>query len=297
MDQLAIPLQRLPQFDLQSSASEDFNQDSDAINSASSSPAWNTDGPSQIQVPSFNQASATNASLLGSLGSTFGFGGIGSLVQQLVGLLQQLLQMLSGGNVAQSGYGNSGGTNPEEYFNQANGASQGDPHLSFSGVDANSHFETSRFDSMTDHPNLLDSNSIAGGYRLSTKVGAPLANGTTLNQRATISTNFGRTNVSMNGDGSVSISRCGKQEPIASGQTLNLGHGEAVTKNTDGSLTVVNTNSQGGRIATTLRPNSAGGVDVSADAHGVNLGGDLVNEAQQNASYQPPARNWFGPTT
>ncbi|MBV8689790.1 MAG: hypothetical protein JOZ59_06785 [Candidatus Eremiobacteraeota bacterium] len=302
MDQLAIPLQRLPQFDMQSATFSDSSPNSDPIDNASSSAIWNSDGLSGVGIPALNNSNTAPTSL-GSLGSTFGLGSIGTIVQQLVALLQQLLQMLSGNGLSQTGYGS--GTNPEDYFNQANGTSQGDPHLSFSGVDGNNHFETSRFDSMTDHPNLLDSNSFPGGYQLSTKVGAPLANGATLNQRATIATNFGRTQVSMNGDGSVSISRCGKQESIGNGQTLDLGHGESVTKNNDGSLTITNQNSQGGRITTTLKPNSAGGVDVAADANGVNLGGDLVTEAEgggsfdlQNLdrSYDPRPRNWFGPT-
>ncbi len=303
MDQLSVPLDRLPQFGFQPTAYPDG--DSDAVNNSSSPPIWNADGLSTLSMPAPNGSDAGPSSAFGSFGSALGFGNIGSIVQQLVGLLQQLLQVLTGGGISQSGAVNSPSTDPQEYFNSANGASQGDPHLSFSGLDGSNHLETSRFDSMTDHPNLLNSSSFPGGYQLSTTVGAPRSNGATLNQSATIATNFGRTNVSMNGDGSVSISRCGKPLSIADGQTLDLGHGETATKNSDGSLTVVNTNAQGGRIATTLKPNSSGGVDVSADANGVDLGGDLVTEAQNNGnfglqnlngSYEPRPRFWFAPT-
>ena len=288
MDQLSVPLQRLPQFAFQSPAFGD--SDSEAVNTASSPALWNSDALSPLSMPSINGNQPANPGSFGSFGSMLGFGGIGSLVQQLVGLLQNLLQMLTGGNISQTSSFNPSNVNPEEYFNQAAGNSVGDPHLSFNGLDGNNHFESSRFDSMTDHPNLLDSNSFLGGYQLSTKVGAPLSNGATFNQNATIVTNFGRTSVSMNGDGSVAISRCGQQVPIQNGQTIDLGQGETVTKNNDGSLTVVNTNTQGGRIATTLKPNSGGGVDVTADANGVNLGGDLV------AENNPRPRFWFGPT-
>lgn len=290
MDQLSVPLQRFPQFEFQSAAFGDSG--SDAMNTASSSlPLWNSDALSPLSMQSASGIQSANPSPLGSFGSMPGFGGIGSLVQQLVGLLQNLLQMLTGGNLSQTSSTNPGTANPEEYFNQAAGNSLGDPHLSFNGLDGNNHLESSRFDSMTDHPNLLDSNSFPGGYQLSTKVGAPLSNGATFNQSATIATNFGRTSVTMNGDGSVAISRCGQQVAIQNGQTVDLGHGENVTQNNDGSLTVVNTNSQGGRIATTLKPNSGGGVDVTADANGVNLGGDLVTEAENS----PRPRFWFGP--
>ncbi|MBV8727734.1 MAG: hypothetical protein JO233_08105, partial [Candidatus Eremiobacteraeota bacterium] len=241
MDQLSIPLQRFPQFDFQS-PTLDSNPDSNSIGTSSSMPAWNFDGVPALSTPTIGASQGADSTTFGSLGSAFGFGGIGSIVQQLVGLLQRLLQMLSVNDISQTSSSTPSPTNPEEYFNQAAGNSQGDPHLSFNGLDGDNHLETSRFDSMTDHPNLLNSNSFRGGYQLSTKVGAPLSNGATFNQSATIATDFGRTKVSMNGDGSVSISRCGKQVPIANGQTVDLGHGESVTKNGDGSLTVVDTN-------------------------------------------------------
>jgi len=287
MDLLSVPLQRPPQFDAASSNYLDATSDANTLGGSSSPALWGSDAisASPISIQGTNQSPTPAA--FGPLGTTLGFGGIGSLVQQLIGLLQGLLQMLSGGGLSQTGSSNGSPTTPEEFFNQATGNSQGDPHLSFSGTDASNHLETSRFDSMTDHPNLLNSNSFSGGYQLSTKVGAPQANGATLNQSATITTDYGRSAVSLNADGTTSIMRCGKPMTIANGQTLDLGHGETVTKNDDGSLAVTNTNSQGGRMTTMLRCNAAGGVDVSADATGVNLGGDLVAEAELSNAYAP----------
>jgi hypothetical protein len=303
MNQLSMPLERPPQLDLQSSALLGPSSNSSTLTSPQG--PWGADAISSWPAELQNENQPPNPAGFGNLGSTLGLGGLGSLVQQLVGLLQQLMQMLSGNGTAQAASSNPATANPEEYFQQAAGNSQGDPHLSFSGLDGSNHLETSRFDSMTDHPDLLDSNSFAGRYQLSTRVGTPNASGATLNQSATITTNFGRTRVSLDGSGNASVTECGKSLALTAGQTLDLGHGQTVTKNGDGSLTVVNTNNDGGRISTTLKPNAIGGVDVSADANGINLGGDLVTEAQNNnggiapqnlpGSFEPQPRFWFGP--
>ncbi|MGC1381819.1 MAG: hypothetical protein WA814_12450, partial [Candidatus Baltobacteraceae bacterium] len=94
----------------------------------------------------------------------------------LMGILQQLMQMLQ----SMMGYGcngsSYGGCPPygnQQYFQNANGASEGDPHLSFDG---------SKWNSMASQPNLLDSNSIAGGFRISTQATPPNAKGATWNQ-------------------------------------------------------------------------------------------------------------------
>ena len=172
----------------------------------------------------------------------------------------------------------------EQYYASANGASQGDPHLSFNG---------NTWDNMTSQPNLLQSNSFQGGYNISTQVTPPSTRGISYNQSATISTNGGATTVSLNNQGQASIHVYGQNVPISPGQTVQLGNGENVTSNANGSLTVVAQNGSGGEITTTLT-HSGQGVNVNVNARNVDLGGTLAIGEQMHpdalARPQPPAR-------
>ncbi len=174
-------------------------------------------------------------------------------------ILQQLYQML------QRFFG--GQTSGEQYFQNATGGSVGDPHLSFNGQTWNN---------MGSQPNLLSSDSISGGYQISTQATPPAANGVTYNQSATVTTNNGATNVTMNKDGNVKISQFGRSFSLEPGQSADLGNGEFVARNQDGSLAVTCNNGTGGNITTTMRSNGTG-VDVNATANNVDLGGTLVN--------------------
>jgi hypothetical protein len=190
-------------------------------------------------------------------------GGANALLSQIMNLLQQLLSAIGGqGNTAQP------------LFSSAQASSTGDPHLAFNGT-TGAGTQQSRFDSMDDHPDLLDSNSFRGGFQIGTSVTAPGANGVTWNRRAAVSTNFGDTQVSLDNQGKALVVRNGKSMSLAAGQSMPLGHGETVTRNADGSLVISNENGSGGHVTTTLR-DSGPGVDVSVDARGVALGGDLV---------------------
>lgn len=206
----------------------------------------------------------------------------------LMGILQQLMQMLQSlmGYGCNGSYGYGGGCPPngnlssppngsgncraygnERFFQNATGSSDGDPHLSFNGA---------KWNNMASQPDLLNSNSIAGGYRVSTQVTPPSGKGVTWNQSATVSLNGGATTVSMNNDGEASITSYGQSVSIAKGQTLQLGDGESVTYEQNGSLEVTAQNGEGGRIATTLTAEGQG-VNVDVTAHDVDLGGTLVN--------------------
>ncbi|HEY9180340.1 MAG TPA: hypothetical protein VIO32_06440 [Candidatus Baltobacteraceae bacterium] len=189
------------------------------------------------------------------------------IVSQLLGLVQQMMSMFGMGNIANGMFGNPQG--PEQYFQNASGGSNGDPHLSFNG----SHFE-----SMTGHTDLLDSDSFAGGYQISTNVTAPGANGVTFNSQATVSTNFGQTQVSLDKSGDARIAQNGMSFSLANGQSVQLGNGETVSFN-GGSLVIQDTTGTGGSIATTLSENGQG-VDVNTQASNVDLGGDLVAQTQ-----------------
>lgn len=206
-------------------------------------------------------------------------GPLGPLLQQLLGMLQQLL-----------GAFGAGGAQPQNAYADATASSTGDPHLAFDGTQVNGQTKSARFDSMVSHNDLLDSDSFAGGYQISTQVTAPSATGVTSNQSATIATNFGGTQVSLDRSGNASITENGQAVAIASGQTLDLGNGETVTKNADGSLSVINVNGMGATINTTLR-STGGGVNVSTTAHDADLGGDILNDpndAQQPHPLPPP---------
>ncbi len=190
-------------------------------------------------------------------------GGVNALLLQIMNLLQQLLSAIGGqGNTAQP------------FFSSAQGSSTGDPHLAFDGT-TGAGTQQSRFDSMDDHPDLLDSNSFRGGFQIGTSVTPAGANGVTWNRKATVATNFGGTQVSLDNEGHALVLRHGKSQSLAAGQSMQLGRGETVTRNADGSLVISDDNGSGGSVTTTLR-DSGPGVDVSVDAHAVTLGGDLL---------------------
>ncbi|MBV9232625.1 MAG: hypothetical protein JO030_01170 [Candidatus Eremiobacteraeota bacterium] len=190
----------------------------------------------------------------------------------LMGMLQQLMQMLSSllGYGCNGSSGNGLGCPPygnQQYFHNATGSSEGDPHLSFKGE---------HWNNMGSQPNLLNSNSIAGGFRISTQATAPNERGVTWNRSATVTLNNGGTTVSLNRGGQPEISSFGRDISIACGQTLQLGDGESVTRQENGSLQILARNSEGGSIETTLSANGRG-VNVDVSAHNVDLGGTLVN--------------------
>ncbi|HKU66748.1 MAG TPA: hypothetical protein VJP85_03135 [Candidatus Baltobacteraceae bacterium] len=213
-----------------------------------------------------------------------GFSGMNGIISQLLGIVQQLLSMLGMGGM----FGGFSGS-AEQYFQSANGSSAGDPHLAFSGTAAGGSNQQTHFESMTSHGDLLDSDSFGGGYQVSTSVTAPGVNGVTFNERATVSTNFGDTQVSLDRSGAATISQNGQTISLANGQSLSLGNGETVTRGSDGSLVIRSDNGMGGSITTTLRDNGQG-VDVAAQAQNVDLGGDLLNQPQQPIARPLPVR-------
>jgi hypothetical protein len=232
-------------------------------------PPWSNEGEGPYGEGSLNP---------GSLQTVFG---------SLMGLLQQLMQTLqsmmgyggttpygSGGCPPYAGggcepYGN-GACRPyggERFFQNATGSSEGDPHLTFNGE---------KWNNMASQPNLLNSNSFAGGFRISTQATSPGEKGVTWNQSATVTLNNGATTVTMRNNGEPSITMDGRSVAIARGQTLQLGIGESVTYQQNGSLRVTAQNGSGGRIETTLSPEGKG-VNVDVSAHDIDLGGALVN--------------------
>ncbi|HUA08656.1 MAG TPA: hypothetical protein VMA98_05225 [Candidatus Acidoferrales bacterium] len=171
--------------------------------------------------------------------------------------------------------------NGEQYYASASGGSNGDPHISFNG---------STWNDMQSEPDLLHSDSIPGGYQLSTQTTAPNANGVTYNQSATVTTHGGRTQVSLTNSGVATIAQNGVATNLSPGQTVQLGN-ESVTCNANGSLQITSHNQDGGQITTTMTQNG-NGVDVNVSANNVDLGGAMVNGNGSNAPAQslPPQR-------
>ncbi|HTZ54020.1 MAG TPA: hypothetical protein VMB20_03075 [Candidatus Acidoferrum sp.] len=165
----------------------------------------------------------------------------------------------------------------EQYFSNASGGSVGDPHLSFNG---------STWNDMQSEPDLLHSDSIPGGYQLSTQTTQPNANGVTYNQSATVTTHGGRTQVSLNNNGNATITQDGVMQSLAPGQTVQLGD-ETITANQNGSLQITTQNENGGQITTTMTQNGQG-VDVNVCANNVDLGGAMVNGSSSCPSQPQP---------
>jgi len=223
------------------------------------------DGISRFAPPSNANASSAYGEGYGGSGSLQGvFGPLMGVLQQLMQVLQSLMGYGCGNG---NGCGNGSGSANERFFQNASGSSDGDPHLSFNGQ---------KWNNMSSQPNLLDSDSIAGGFRLSTQATQPNGKGVTWNQSATVALNNGATTITMNNDGAASITSYGRQVSIARGQTVQLGDGESATLDQNGTLVVAAQNSTGGRIDTTLNPQGKG-VNVDVTAHDVDLGGALVN--------------------
>lgn len=166
----------------------------------------------------------------------------------------------------------------EQTFSDVGISSSGDPHLTEVGTregPAGNQPVDAHWDSMTSHPDLLHSDQIAGGYRVSTAVGTPSASGATFNQSATVHTNFGRDSVTLNRDGSFSVDDDGHAVSLTKGQPATLSGGATVMLNDDGSLTVTARNAQGGSIETLMR-STGQAVDVDAHGHEIALGGDAI---------------------
>jgi hypothetical protein len=210
-------------------------------------PLAGNDGVRQILRPVF-----------GTPGSPAGGIATMPIIAQLLSIVRQLLSMFG-----------------MTFYQNATASSTGDPHLAFSGTDASGMPAENHFDSMMPHADLLDSDSFTGGYQVSTAVTQPGANGVTYNRQATVLTNYGSTQISLEKDGDAYVTQDGRRYAIADGQSYELANGENVRRGRDGSLVVTDTNPQGGTITTTLSENG-NGVDVRAQAQNVDLSGDLL---------------------
>jgi len=230
-------------------------------------------------------------------------GSIAALLTGLMSLMQQLVGSLLSQNPSQ-------GANPAAYppsrpcagngaqaFENLDVSSTGDPHLAAVGTREGPGASAldAHWDSMSSQNDLVHSTQIDGGYRVSTTVTQPGANGVTWNQSATVHANFDQDAVTMNRDGSFGIYDDGREVRLGKGESATLSGGETVSENEDGSLLVSARSAVGGTIATTLRANGQG-VDVTTHAHEIAVGGDAVAHAgptapARHAPHVPPPAN------
>ncbi|HEY0395939.1 MAG TPA: hypothetical protein VGD01_15670 [Candidatus Elarobacter sp.] len=238
----------------------------------------------------------------GAGGALFGLlSGLANLLQQLVGsLLNQAgsgspygtgQQTPTGAQQCAPGGARPGGTGgAQQRFSDVDISSTGDPHIGEVGTRddvSGAHAVDAHWDSMTSHDDLVHSDQIPGGYRVSTAVTPAGANGVTTNQSATVHTNFGQDAITMNRDGSFAIFDDGEALELGAGESATLSGGERVKANQDGSLSVTARTRGGGSIATTLRATGAG-VDVTTHAHELSLGGDAIAHDTPQTKPQPP---------
>ncbi len=214
-----------------------------------------------------------------------------SIMNSLSNLMSQLSSYFGGtSGVSTTGTGwngaPSGSSQPETAFSNVSASSTGDPHEALNGTTSAGASVGDKWDSMQSHSDLLDSDSFGGGYRVSTSVTTPNANGVTYNSSATVRTAGGRDAVTLDKDGSYSVTENGRNVTLAQGQATQIGRDETVTLNADKSLTIVDSNHRGGELTTTLSLNG-NGVDVKASGSNVDLGGFLVDKTDRDADSPP----------
>jgi hypothetical protein len=254
-------------------------------------PVWNGNAGATGAYDGGNGYGSGNGSGYGNgSGNTQGslLGMLGSLLQQLGSYLSQLT---GGGNSPNGGYGSGYGGNagPSQYAQNVTLSSTGDPHLAETGSIANGGTSSSvnaHFDSMTSHTDLVSTNDVRGGYQVSTSVTAPNEKGVTYNQSATVTTANGNDAVTMTNGGNVSITQFGQTMSLAAGQSMQLTSGATVSRAANGSVTISESNANGGSISTTLTQNGPG-VDVTTNAQGLRIGGDIVSGSTNAAQSTP----------
>jgi hypothetical protein len=179
---------------------------------------------------------------------------------------------------------------PQERFTSVAVSSKGDPHETISGKTASGKSFTDRWNSMTAHATLLDSNSFGKGYTVSSEVTAPNARGVTHNK--SVSIDDGNTHVTMTNNGTYRVTSGDHVYTPSDDHPVHLGNGETITlgKNRSAvngvSLTVTQTGAHGAKLETTLEAKH-GGVNVSATGQNVELGGYLVRDKHNTGDPDP----------
>src|SRR5581483_9955762 len=248
---------------------------------------WSAGGNASGWQPGSNGYGAFGGSWMSSLTGLLG---------GLVGALQQLLGSLTGAAGGTTGAPSSPAWAPpnqhsaQQHVGDMEITSTGDPHITEQGTvlgpNGAATQVSQKYDSMASQNDLVDSAWVAGGYKVSTTVTPPNANGVTYNQTATVTANDGLDAVTMRRDGSYTITDAGSQVQLAKGKSLTLSGGETVTANADGSLTVAATNGQGSSISTLLKANGTE-LNGETNAHDIGLGGEVMAHARHATATAP----------
>lgn len=233
----------------------------------------------------YGNGNGSGGSLVGGLfgGANASNASIAGILTGLVSLLQQLVGSFLNQNQAQSSPQRQPCTanGQQQRFENVDVSSTGDPHLAAVGTRegaGGANAVDAHWDSMSSQNDLVHSTQIDGGYRVSTAVTQPGANGVTWNQSATVHANFDQDAITMNRDGSFAVFDNGNEVRLGKGESAVLSGGETVSENQDGSLLVSARDATGGTIATTLR-STGQGVDVTTHAHEIAVGGDAIAHA------------------
>ncbi len=202
-------------------------------------------------------------------------GALGALVALFTSMLSSIASALGLGSTQPNAVGTQG---PQLAVQDATVSSLGDPHLSATGTAADGTAMSTKYDSMTGHRDLVDSDSFTGGYRVSTRTTVPDANGIAWNKDASVTS--GNQTVSLDNAGNATIRTGNVTQSLESGQTVSLLSGATVSRGDDGAVTVHQANDGGGTIETKLlRTGDNRGVDVVTTAHNADLGGDIMDHA------------------
>ena len=215
-------------------------------------------------------------------GSDSGLSGFNAIMNGFVNALQNVLASI-GRQFGVTPASGQSASPAQTYFASATASSVGDPHDTFDGTPGSGANVERKWDSMNSHADLLDSDSIAGGYRVSTTVTSPNDEGVSTNARAQVALDGGAAKITMDQDGSYSVFENGRDTSLERGRAQPLGNGESVTLNADSSLSVNATNGSGGTLATKFTARG-GGVDVENSATNVDLGGYLVTHLDEAAN-------------
>jgi len=216
-------------------------------------------------TPFWNSAAAfgTQGTSASPGGLTAIFAMFSNFVQALFAQIVQYMQQL-GGSAPQGADGENGRPPPpQRWFSDVQADSIGDPHDSVAGTATGGAAISEHWDDQQSHRDLLTSDSFPGGYRVATRVTPASANGVTMNASASVVTDRGQTAVSYRSDGTFDVRSHGAEVGLIAGQPADLGNGETVTLNADGSLQIA-------------MANANGGVNVENHASNVMLGGYLI---------------------
>ncbi len=200
-------------------------------------------------------------------------------VQQLLALFQQISQAEANPTSSTNNTGAVQATNAStspgtDFAKSFDIKSWGDPHITTT-VDGQSTPQANNMQSQNDLVNL--GQSIAGGYRVSTVVSQPDANGITLNQAVSVHLDNGAKLTDTFDPSTKTISASlvtgNVTSQLAPGSKISLGNNDTAVVNADGSLTINASNSQTGATVQTAITGNGKGLDVDTSGTNVHFGG------------------------